>query len=234
MITTAIYNATINAPGNTVVQVPVYTLDDAACSYAFEVKIVRSLFAENPLARTKLRLLYCASAESFTAADARNRLTRNIRTLSIDLDASKTTQVFQEPCGKIVAPYLYVWLEVPTIADDITVTINLVQHFEGATPLGASGGTAGSTTVDLNVFSKLVTAAGTPEALSATELLVTTAIIAPRRDATGGVYVGFGPTLLDLVELPFVLQALPGKKINLAEVFVDADVSSEGAVVNWF
>jgi hypothetical protein len=110
---------------------------------------------------------------------------------------------------------------------------NAMRPVEPVNPLPVTvlppGSGISATAATLAGATKTVAATGTPEALAASETLVDTVIISPLRTNTGDVYVGFSSTNdTQQIEAPVILQAPPGKKINLALIYVDVTVNGEG------
>jgi hypothetical protein len=86
-----------------------------------------------------------------------------------------------------------------------------------------------ATAATLSGGSKTVASTATPETLVGAETLVDTVIISPLRTNTGEAFIGFASgNGLQNIETPVVLQAPPGKKINLAAIYVDVTVNGEG------
>lgn len=91
---------------------------------------------------------------------------------------------------------------------------------------------------------KAVTAAGTPERLVAVNTYVEWVEIHPRKSTTaantGAVYLGFSGTATQNYRVllaagdPVVYKALPGKKLNLKDFWVDAATNADAVTYTAF
>jgi hypothetical protein len=98
----------------------------------------------------------------------------------------------------------------------------------GTVEIGPSTTTTAAT---LSRGSKAIADVGTPEALVASTTLVNSVIIYPSRTATGRFFYGSSATDGNqAVELPVTLVAPDGKKLDLAQMYIDCTVNGESVV----
>ncbi len=79
---------------------------------------------------------------------------------------------------------------------------------------------------------KSVTSAGTPEALVAASTLVCSVLIVPKRGNSNPVWIGSSSTndqpSIKVTDVGVQLNAPPGSRIDLANIFVDVTTNGEG------
>ena len=101
----------------------------------------------------------------------------------------------------------------------------------GTVTPGANTSTVAAT---LTSFSKTVAATSTPEVLIGVSTLCEAVVISPLRSNTGTAYVGFvGTDDLQTLVTPCVIDAPPGKKIDLSLIWCDVTVNGEGVRVGY-
>lgn len=106
-----------------------------------------------------------------------------------------------------------------------------VQQVSAAAPLPVTLSTAVTTEGTLTHFTKTVAATGTPEAMASAGTTCKTVVLSPLRTNTGDVYMGASSTNnAQHVIVPgvIVLDAPPGKLLDLSDIYLDVTVNGEG------
>ncbi len=139
----------------------------------------------------------------------------------------------------------YVYLTTPrTLSNGQDVRPSLDSAGNQVVSIAPAGGSPGGTTAATPYqAAKVVAATGTPEAISATTLLVDSVVIygqkAKGSNNTSTCYLGFTSVneaqLLPITAGSYVSLSAPlGKKIDLAGIFVDVGTAGDGVIYTAF